>query len=496
MADIKLLQDELEQTINRRNELRAKHKGATLPEAEAQEDTQLHERGMKLRQLIEQEKVSERDRDFAELGSYMNDPVHHVPRAVNADDDGRKSLLESGWEINDGVIYRNTSQGIKQLMFGEEVLFGPIPGGDKDTDVAKYFKQTRHIIQPVYRKAYLKFLRAVRMETGMAWQQLTTEEQKALSEGNDSAGGFLVPPDMQAEMLARTAQRSVFRRLARIVNTSRDKVIFPRVAPASATASGLASGGGSVFSSAFIGGWVGETPAFTETDPVFGTFEINIRKIRVATKLSNDFIADAVINVASWLAQNGAENMALVEDQGFINGDGGALQPMGILNDPNLVTVDVEGSTAQTISNASGAGSSDKLIKNQVYGLPAQYADNAVWLMRRGIEGKIRVLADSTGRYLWPLQSGSLLGLPNGTGARALMDYQVNNSDFMPDDGTDGNKVTVFGDLSAYIIAQRAQISTQILRERFADTDQTGIIIFERVGGALWNADAVRVGIV
>jgi HK97 family phage major capsid protein len=128
--------------------------------------------------------------------------------------------------------------------------------------------------------------------------------------------------------------------------------------------------------------------------------------------------------------------------------------------------------------------------------LPAQYADNAQWLMRRSIEGKIRVLADSTGRYLWPLQSGSLLGLPNGTGARALMDYQVNNSDFMPDDGTDANKVTIFGDLSAYIIAQRAQISTQILRERFADTDQTGIIIFERVGGALWNADAVRVGIV
>jgi HK97 family phage major capsid protein len=35
-----------------------------------------------------------------------------------------------------------------------------------------------------------------------------------------------------------------------------------------------------------------------------------------------------------------------------------------------------------------------------------------------------------------------------------------------------------------------------VLRERFADTDQIGLILFARVGGALWNVDAVRVGVV
>jgi predicted phage gp36 major capsid-like protein len=35
-----------------------------------------------------------------------------------------------------------------------------------------------------------------------------------------------------------------------------------------------------------------------------------------------------------------------------------------------------------------------------------------------------------------------------------------------------------------------------VLRERFADTDQTGIIIWERAGGAVWNLDAGRIGIV
>lgn len=501
MPDITKLQDELEQTIKRREELRSKHHGATLPEAEAQEDVQLHERGLKLRVAIEQEKTAARDRDFTELQSYMNDPVHHIPRAVNPDDSSHKMLEEAGWTFKDGNIYRQTSQGVEIKMYSEDVLLGPIPTNSRDSDVASYFKQTRAIFQPSYRTAYLKFLTSVRMETGMAMQRLSGEEQKVLSEGNDSAGGFLVPPDLQAEMLVRAAQQSVFRRLARVVNTSRDKVIWPRVAAASATESGLASGGASVFSSGFVGGWVGETPAFSDTDPGFGTFEIGIKKLRVATKLSNDFLSDAVINIGSWLAQNGGENMALVEDQGFLIGDGGALQPKGLLTETALQTsggsvVDVEGSTANTISNTvSDAGSAPKLI-DLVYGLPAQYANGAQWLMRRSIEGKIRKLVGGNGMFLWPLQSGSAFGLPNGAGMRALMDYAVNNSDFVPADGTDTRQVAVFGDFSNYIIAQRAQISTQILRERFADTDQTGIIIFERLGGATWNTDAFRCGVV
>jgi HK97 family phage major capsid protein len=93
---------------------------------------------------------------------------------------------------------------------------------------------------------------------------------------------------------------------------------------------------------------------------------------------------------------------------------------------------------------------------------------------------------------MWPPLSGSGFA---GTPAD-LLSYPVYNSEFMPADATDANKVLVFGDISAYVIAQRAQITTVVLRERFADTDQTGIILFERVGGALWNEDAIRIGVV
>jgi HK97 family phage major capsid protein len=113
--------------------------------------------------------------------------------------------------------------------------------------------------------------------------------------------------------------------------------------------------------------------------------------------------------------------------------------------------------------------------------------------MTPGSEGKTRKLVDANGRYQFAMSNDMGSGLGSG---RILLNYQVENSPFMQEDGTDANKVYLFGDLSAYIIAQRAQIATRVLSERFADTDQIGIIIFERVGGALWNPDAVRYGIV
>jgi HK97 family phage major capsid protein len=45
-------------------------------------------------------------------------------------------------------------------------------------------------------------------------------------------------------------------------------------------------------------------------------------------------------------------------------------------------------------------------------------------------------------------------------------------------------------------VADRQRLSVQVLRERYADTDQVGVVLINRVGGALANPDAVRVGIV
>src|SRR5262249_36588321 len=137
------------------------------------------------------------------------------------------------------------------------------------------------------------------------------------------------------------------------------------------------------------------------------------------------------------------------------------------------------------------SGSASKII-DLCYTLPSQYLDGATWMMRRSIEGKVRKLVDNSNRFLWPVYSGSAFA----AAPREILSYNVMNSEFMPNDGTDANKVLMFGQFSGFIIAERAQVTSTVLRERFADTDQTGISLWERVGGAVWNPDAFRIGIV
>jgi HK97 family phage major capsid protein len=482
MPDIKLLESELTQTLERHRALEIEH-GVKPTPAAREEMASLHSRAMKVRTLLEDEQEKARRHDMQELNEWVEKPIYRTPKAIDNDDNGKRSLIDAGWEFRGGMAYVPVAGGKHYPLVEEEVLFGPLPEKREDR---QYFMQTRAIAQPMYRQAYEKFLRTAvsHRSEAMAMQQLTSEEQRALSEGIDTAGGYLVPPDLQAEVLQRTAQSSVIRRLARVVNTSRDRIIFPRVEAASTNAS--------IYSSGFVGSWAGETPAFTETDPAFGTFELTIKKLRVATKLSNDFIADSATPILGWLAQNGAENMALTEDQGFIAGNGTALQPLGLLNDSGISTANIDGGSDLIAYNATYASSSVSKIVDWVYALPGQYAPNASIIFSRAVEGKIRKLPDGQGRPMWPEYMGSGFA----PAPRQLLGFPVYNTEWMQNDGTDTNKVALLGDFSNFIIAQRAQISTVVLRERFADTDQTGIILFERVGGGIWNTDAFRFAIV
>ena len=54
----------------------------------------------------------------------------------------------------------------------------------------------------------------------------------------------------------------------------------------------------------------------------------------------------------------------------------------------------------------------------------------------------------------------------------------------------------MFGDLGCYIVANHQRLSVTVLRERYADTDQVGLVLVDRGGGALGNPDAIRIGAV
>lgn len=477
MSNLALLNDELAQLRGQREAIRTKNPGQTMPETARAEDDELIRRMERVTAAIEVEKQRIRDAAFEETARYMDDPEYQINRAVNADDEGRKIVARAGWQARNGMMYRQTSRG-EFAYCSEEVMFGAIP--TSDPVAARYFQQVRATMQPEYRTAWLNYIKVRGDRTA-----LPGPEQAALSEGVSEAGGYLVPPDVAAEIMARRADASVMRRVATVRQTSRNVYQIPAVTANSTS--------GSIYSSGFVGGVVGETPSSnTDSGPTFQQFEIGVKKFEAFTKVSNDLIADAASDLLAFLAADGGRNLGLVEDYYFISGDGTALQPLGLLNS-GLTTGDVEGSTSDTISNTvSNAGSAPKITALS-YLVPAQYTGNAAWLMSRTTKGDIHALVGADGRPWWQDASaaGGAAGAPS-----TLAGFPVFESPFMPSDGTNANKVLVVGDMSAYIIADRAALSVVIDTSNLIGSDQTQIFIRSRAGGGLWNTDALRVGIV
>lgn len=470
------LNEELESLMRERNELRAKHPGVVMPDEARARDAEIADRVQRVTVLIEQEQQRKRDALINETARYIESPHTQIPKAVNQDDASRKILLNAGWSFRGGQVYRQTTTG-EVAFCNEAVLFGPMP--TDDPVAAHHFKVMRAAFQPEYKAAWVKYIKN-RGNLGA----LTPSEQNALSEGTASEGGFTVPADFQAEVIARRADASVIRQLARVVQTSRDRVQWPAVTPHASSSS--------IYSSAFVGGMVGERPVNTDAGPTFQMFEIGIKKFEAYTRISNDLIADSAADILSFLATDGGRNLGLVEDDKFINGTGTGLEPMGILS-VGITTADVEGSTSNNISNSTtNAGSAPKIIA-LAYLVPAQYAGNGSWLMARQTKGEIHALVDAQSRPWWQAAAtaGGAAGAPS-----TLVDMPVYQSPFMPVDNTDANKVLLVGDFSNLIIADRTALSVKVDDVNLVGSDETQIFLRSRAGSGVWNTDAFRIGIV
>src|SRR4029077_455990 len=212
--------------------------GKEVPAEKRAELKKLHDAGMALKAEIEVEKEQAAEtKDMGDLSNFLERPMPTValPLGPSSRGDGVKSLAARGWELKAGYWHAPTSIGKAVPMYADDVLFGDDPAGASGEERA-YRRSARAAVQPIYATAYknLLFRTAKFRDYSQAWSSLSGVEQKALSEGTDTAGGFTVPPDDQAELLVRKANKALFRRLgARVQPTSRDVLRFPTIQAAS-----------------------------------------------------------------------------------------------------------------------------------------------------------------------------------------------------------------------------------------------------------------------
>ena len=282
--------------------------------------------------------------------------------------------------------------------------------------------------------------------------------RNALQEGTDSEGGYLVPDEFERTLVKALEEENIFRKLAKIIQTSSGDRKIPVV-----TTHGSAA-------------WLDEEEQLTESDEVFGQTSLSAHKLGTFIKVSDELLNDSVFDLESYISTEFARRIGSKEEEAFFTGDGSG-KPTGIFATSGGADVGVT-------SAAAAALTADELI-DLFYSLRSPYRKKAVWVMNDSTVKAIRKLKDGNGQYLW--QPALTAGTPD-----TILNRPVYTSSYVPAIAA-GAKTIAFGDFGYYWIADRQGRSFKRLNELFATTGQVGFMATQRVDGKLILSEAIKV---
>lgn len=296
-------------------------------------------------------------------------------------------------------------------------------------------------------------------------------EEKAMSVGDATMGGFVTPIEHSYEMDRLVTEISPIRGIAQVQQISTG--LFQKPFNLTGTASG----------------WVSETGARPQTaNPVLDELSFPTHELYAMPAATQTLLDDSAINVEEWLAGEVRTEFAKQEGAAFVNGSGVG-QPKGFLSYPTVEEDATDWSWGKlgyfATGTASGfsANEADDLI-DLVYLLKAEYRSNARWTMNRKTQGAVRKIKDAEGNYLW--QPALIAGQP-----AVLLGYGITEAEDMPDITVDNSYPVAFGDFRrGYLVVDR--IGVRVLRDPFSSKPYVLFYTTKRVGGGVQNFEAIK----
>ena len=286
------------------------------------------------------------------------------------------------------------------------------------------------------------------------------DEQKALVASDDTAGGYLISPEISNELVKTITEFSPIRSVARVRPTSKNEIwVRKRTAQ-------------------FAARHVGETETRTETTGLtYGMEKIPNHEMYADVVVSNQELEDSDFNLESEISMEAGEQFGVAEGADFISGDS-INKAEGFLVNAEIVAAKIAGDTAGDLSVTD--------ILNLYYGIKDGYAQNATWTMRRATVQKVVLFKDSANHYIWmpslvDKMPQTILGRPIleciDMPAVASLAYAV-----------------AFGDFRrGYTIVDRLQMS--VLRDPYSQkmSGSVEFMVRKRVGGQVVMAEAIKV---
>lgn len=293
-------------------------------------------------------------------------------------------------------------------------------------------------------------------------------EGKAMGEGTDAAGGFLVPPEVSDELIPLRDSVSVLRQLFTSQPVGSDTIRFI------AQDSGLAVA------------WTAEFAEKIKNDLSFSEFEAHVYTAAGMAVVSNQLLKDAKWSVDRLVTKDLAKRFVHLEEQAFINGSG-AGQPLGILNTPGVTSIPFAAASPKQIELLDKISDGITEVQTKYLGFPdaiVMHPRTWGWLAKgRGTDEKYILGSGASGTVRKPnepipgynggtLPRGELFGLPV---------YCTPNIPTNLGDAEDESAV-IIGDFSQGLVLDREGIVTDTSQHVFFTSNQTVFRSEERLG--------------
>lgn len=290
-------------------------------------------------------------------------------------------------------------------------------------------------------------------------------------EAQDTLLGYLVPEELNMQMIQRLPGLTVVRGLARKFTTSRDSLSFI-----------VRNGGNKRFVGNMRSKQTSESPTSTyNTNALFGKLiipvHVNLFKVPVSKSGLEDSAMDVMTEV---IMPEASTEGALTEDAQFLTGTG-ADEPQGILKD--VTTGGPWNTDVVTQRTGQAADVAMDAVVKAPWKLAGQYRakrnPSTAFAFTSATGAVLASLKDSTGAYLWTEAHGdNAQGNPD-----TLRGWQYRESEALPEIAANTYPI-IFGDWSGYRIVDRVGMSIQRYDDsNTAESDSVVFFVRRRYGG-------------
>lgn len=297
----------------------------------------------------------------------------------------------------------------------------------------------------------------------------------AMAEGSGITGGYLVPPQYQAELLTIAAEDAFIEPAAKVVPMASRTMQWPMLDITTAQATGTSPYFGGVLAQ-----WQPEAATIDETEPQFKMTDWTAWDLVLYSVSSYQLLMDNGIGLDALLTQLFAQAITWYKEYAFINGRGaGNSMPLGILNAPATYT-----QTRTTSSQFKLADASAMLSRLQV-----RSWDSAMWIMHPSVIPQLIQMTNGATNapfLVWinPTGSGD-----DGPAARKLPKAFLNGlpihfTEKAPTLGTTGDVMLV--DWSQYVIGNRLEYQIDVSKDYLFRTNQLAWRVIARCDGKPW----------